>query len=387
MNSRDDILEGSDYAPWRLELLGFEEFTALEVGDEPSRLSKAQLEYLASFGVLAPTSHNTVPQRFVLKPESGALELWLDRKFVLTASDVVGRQACVSIGAVLGNIVAAARCYGLDPQVEVVPTRREQVRPLELAPGERYVKLVELKFGTAAAGHEFDLEPLQAILHRKMVRSEFDESVKLSDEQLTRLQAVLKGHPDGLKMHLLTDSPTLFFLGKFQELADITVFNREDFARELGDWLLPNHSQGPLGMRGREFGLSDSMAERMHRGLKRELELLPDELGGIAKAGNIGIRSASAVVVLTVYEDTVENQIRAGWAFEDLVLLLEREGFRVSMHAGITEVEAPNLALRSRLRTMSRPTVVFRIGKPLYPQEGDRPHAARPSVQSLMISG
>ena len=56
-----------------------------------------------------------------------------------------------------------------------------------------------------------------------------------------------------------------------------------------------------------------------------------------------------------------------------------------AMHAGITEVKAPNMALRGRLRTRQRPVVVFRMGRPLRPEDGRRPHASRPRLASLVL--
>jgi hypothetical protein len=61
-----------------------------------------------------------------------------------------------------------------------------------------------------------------------------------------------------------------------------------------------------------------------------------------------------------------------------MALRLSLAGMSVAMHAGITEVEAPNRALGGRLRTFQRPTVVFRLGRPLRAADGERPHSSRP---------
>jgi hypothetical protein len=240
---------------------------------------------------------------------------------------------------------------------------------------------IELARGPAPA---LDDTWLRAVLERRMVRAEFDDGVKLPSELREAILAIAKRH-DGLVLHLLTDSPTLFFLGKFQELADTTVFNRDAFALELGEWLIPNDSNAALGMRGREFGLDDAVTRHFHRGLLRQEPLLPDEIAGLAKAGNLGIRSASAVGVITVAEDGVPQRLAAGRAFEEIALALGRAGFVTSMHAGITEVDSAGLALRGRLRTHARPTVVFRIGVPLRPEEGRRPHSSRPTLMDVVV--
>ena len=88
-----DVPPAEPFHAWRLRHFSPAQFAALDrVGDDPDRLGAQQLTYIAWCGLLAPTSHNTVPQRFRIQPEAGAIEVWLDRQAVLTASDVAGRH-------------------------------------------------------------------------------------------------------------------------------------------------------------------------------------------------------------------------------------------------------------------------------------------------------
>ena len=69
--------------------------------------------------------------------------------------------------------------------------------------------------------------------------------MSLDEATLQGMKAIVETYaPVGL--HMIADSPTLLALGKFQELADTTVFNRAAFARELGNWLLPNDDLLPV---------------------------------------------------------------------------------------------------------------------------------------------
>lgn len=375
-----DVPDQGAFLPWKLRILAAEEFAALS--PEPERLTATQLAYLAWFHLLGPSTHNTVPARYRLRPAENVLSIWLDRKSVLSASDRDGRQAAVGVGCGVTNTVLAAGAFGWDVRVAVDGTSTTETGPH--LPGEpRYVPLVHLHFHPR--GTRDDPGWLPAILQRKVVRAEFRQGVVLDAELQSQLaERVKKLHP-GLTLHLITDAPTQFFLGKFQELADATVLNREEFALELGGWFLENDDQRAVGMRGREFGLSDESARHMHRGLLQLDRLYPDEMAWFAKAGNIGMRSASAVAVITVAADDLEHRIAAGRAYEEMVLHLLRAGFCTAMHAALTEVDAPNLALRGRLRTHHRPTVVFRIGKPLHEEDGRRPHAARPPLRDVLL--
>jgi hypothetical protein len=370
-----DALPGAVFASWSLRTLSRSEFSALS----PSEW----LAYFACWSLLAPTSHNTVPQRYRLLPESRALEFWIDRAIVLPESDVDGRQATISLGCAIENALLVAKAYGFEAKLEL----SRDAKPLPLAaPGPNPLPVATARFDPPAT--QGSAEPdLAAVKARKMVRAIFDDRVKLDSALASELSEIVRSVHPGLTLHLIVDAPTKIFLGKFQELADTTVINRAAFARELGAWLLPNDdSRSTVGMRGHEFGLSDASATRMHLGLLGQGPLLPDETAGFAKVGSLGMRSASAVGVICVERDDLEHRIASGRAYQRLAITLVRAGFVTAMHAGITEIEAPNLALRGRLRTRQRPSVVFRIGAPLHPEDAQRPHSARPQLADVLVS-
>lgn len=370
-----DIPTGAPFDAWRMPVMDRAQFASLP--------ALAQLEHLASFALLAPTTHNTVPQRMRVDPVSRALHFAVDRRAVLPQSDPLGRQAAVSLGAAVANAAIAAECYGLVATLEIETAAEPRVRPTREAE-DTIVPVATLRFTDTEATAR-DLAWIHAIRTRKMVRAEFDERVKLDAGLAAELQRIASAAHRGLTLHILTDAPTLLALGKFQELADTTVINRTPFARELAEWLLENDSESDVGMRGREFGLSDDAARRFRAGLAGTGPLLPDETVAFAKTGNIGMRSSSAVMVITAARDDLDHRLAAGRAFEEIALRLTMAGMAVAMHAGITEVEAPNMALRGRLRTMQRPTVVFRTGKPLRDADAARPHAARPGLGALLL--
>jgi hypothetical protein len=377
-----DVPPGPAFAAWHLRVLSHAEFDAFKRPGSEGLLSAAQLAYLAWLNLLAPTTHNTVPQRLAIHDGEGALAVWIDRERILPESDGVGRQALVSLGCGIANVVLGARTYGWAAEVEVLPVAPERLRPSRAGEPQKE-RVAVIRFQRNPEGRD-DVAWVRAMLSRKVVRAEFDERVKLDADLPAELAAIAARFP-ALELHLLTDAPSLLFLGKFQELADTTVVNRDAFALELGAWLLLDDAPNAVGMRGREFGLSPEATRRMRDGLLRRAPLLPDEIAGFAKVGNVGMRSSSAVAVLTVDDDGTAQRIDAGRAYEEMALLLERRGFATAMHAGITEVDAPNFALRGRLRTRRRPDVLFRIGRVLHATDGERPHSSRPHLRDVLI--
>lgn len=375
-----DVHSGVAFDAWRTRVLSMEEFQ--QAGGIDESPNHAQLRYLATLASLAPTSHNTVPQRFGFDRRPAQLELWLDRRRVLPHSDAEGRQATISCGCVASFLAIGARAYGYQMIQHIEVERAENVRPLGVG-DERYTLLSRISFAPAprlARSQEW----LGAMLARRSQRSEFDPCTPLDETVVSGMQQIVDAYPN-LGIHVLTDPPTRMAIGKFQELADTTVFNRESFARELGDWLLPNESLRSVGMRGQEYGLSDAAALHFHRGLLGTERLLPDEIASLAKTSNWGMRSASAVVVLTADDDLPATRMLAGMALGELLLYLEIEGWVTALHAAITELDVPNLALKGRLRTSRRPVVVFRVGRIGASIGSRRPHSARPPLDDLMV--
>src|SRR5689334_22070493 len=89
-----DVASGASFRAWHLRKLDGSAFAAFGGSD---RLSARQLAYFAGWALLAPTTHNTVPERFTLHENEGAIGFWIDRDAVLPESDPVGRQASVSL--------------------------------------------------------------------------------------------------------------------------------------------------------------------------------------------------------------------------------------------------------------------------------------------------
>jgi hypothetical protein len=377
--TQSEVVPCDPFELWRLAPLSLRDFAAL--GTPGGDLSLAQLRYLAAYDLLAPTSHNTVPQRFVFPKEGNTIEICLDREVVLAASDPSGRQASISLGCGIANLIHAARRYGLQTSVEVDSTRPV----LPHRSGEaRYARIARVRFERGAApGPE---TVLHAMLERRSVRALYDASVKLPAVLATSLTRLMTSEYPELAFHLVSDEALLAFLGDLQELADSTALSREEFTLELGHWLIENDSDSPLGMRGRELGLSDEMTRGVQARLLSEIRLAPEEVTGLAKGGNLGMRSSSAVGIIVAQEDVLRQRVLAGRAFEDLVLTLHQHGFVTAMHAAITEIESANLALQARLGTAGRPIVVFRMGQPLEPSAAQGPHSARPSVQDVTLT-
>ncbi|MEY2934483.1 MAG: hypothetical protein RL033_5232 [Pseudomonadota bacterium] len=385
-NFGEHLTNGAIHDGWRLPLLSREQFMERE---EPGRLSREQLRYLAWFGLLAPSTHNTVPQRFVLRAEVQRIEVFADRRYVLAESDPSGRQCLVSLGCTLANVQMAAAVMGFNAQVEFSRLERGKVAPIaEGIDGERYVPAFAMTFSSTDRYEEERW--LELMRSRKVLRAEYDRSVSLTEDAETRLHQIVESTqrmPGELQLHLVKGALALKAIAKFQEQADRFVLESRQFARELGDWLLPNQdSSSTRGMRGREFGFDDEFSAHVHEGLRGQRQLLPDQLAAFAKGGKVGLESSSAVLVVSINSDDPTLQVRAGCAAQLVTLELSRRGFQSAYHAALTEVDwAASMFAASILHTRRRPTVILRCGKAKRAIDLERPHASRPSIDDVIL--
>ena len=97
-----------NYAAWDIQPLG----------PGPITDKKALLAHLIGWAVLAPNSHNVQPWRFRVNAEAGMIEISVPPEAILPASDKSARQAHISVGCVVENLMNAAEAYGLETHLQ-----------------------------------------------------------------------------------------------------------------------------------------------------------------------------------------------------------------------------------------------------------------------------
>lgn len=383
-----DVPGGSAFDAWRVPLLSRDEFWALS---DVELLCEEQLRYLVWFGTLAPSSHNTVPQRFRLRPRDRRIDVFVDPDSILPESDPTGRQCLVSVGCCLGNLETAARALGLrlDVDIRTLKAKTLAAEGEHRASGAPPIHVLSVVASRAATTGGTDL--LELLRRHKVVRAEYDRRCILPVDLAPTLRELVASAclEDGqLALHLIEGSRELKILGRFQEQADRFVLENRRFARELGQWLLPNDErQAKVGMRGREFGFDDDFSGHVHVALLGQRRLLPDQLAGFARGGRIGVESSSAVGVITVAKDDPEHWVLAGRAAQRVSLELQRQGLSSAYHAALTEVKwAATIFAATVLRSRRTPAVIMRMGRPKRPSDTMRERAARPTVDEVLLS-
>ena len=380
----------SAFAAWDLEIVGLEQFRRLgreraSAGVEPA-LGLEQLRYLLRFSLLAPSTHNSVPQAYALDPERRSVDLFLDREQVLAASDPTGRQALISIGCALENLTRAAEQYGL---------RSRWTANAELAwPGRgspaasRFVRVgrIELSSTACEPSETVRRSVLGALVERKVVRAEFDPRVALPEELLSALRAAVAEFRD-LELTMATLPADRFAWGKLGELALKHELEILEFRRELGRFIIDNDDvKAVRGMRGRELGLDDESSRSFSRELLGESALASEKLAFLARAERGALTSSSAVVALSSGADAPACAVEVGRAYQRCALVAWQHAFAHAVHAAIVEASHVRAICRATLLCgRALPSLVFRLGRPVQSSDWKRPHSSRPALDSLIL--
>lgn len=367
---------------WKVVELSSDQFWSLS--KEAHVLTDTQLQYMCYYALLAPTSHNSIPERFRVDADNQRIEIFLDRFFVLPQSDAKARQAVISIGAVLYHIRATAAFFDLACDVDY-PDLSETFTHASFDDPSRYVKLATCSF-CFSPPRKKQPQTLALIKARKSVRSLYDKTVQLP-EVVVQSISELAGQYSPLRVQVITDKLAKQQTAKFQEQADRFMLEDPRFTHELGEWLLPNGDYSvPYAMRGTEFGFDDEYSRSIHDALSGKSRLYADQIGSFAKGGKAGIESASAVVVITSATDDPYAWLLAGQLYDELCLMLVAHSFVTAVHAALTEVDWASVVFRTTvLKTSERPLVLLRIGRPADTSALARPHAVRPNLDQVLV--
>lgn len=365
-----------NYELWEKHLPTTDEFLKLTLSQK--------LETLAWLAHLAPSSHNTQPWRFFCDENTFSITVALSKSSILPGSDVVGRQAVISIGCAIENIDTAARAYGLTTRFEFKTVDKGSLCPQgNPAIGAEIIAIVTLFFFNTTPTIE-QQRILPFIMSRRTMRAEYDPTLQVPQSTLDKLTTSI--NDDLISIYLVKDIIRKLSISEFQSQADGYVLNSPLFSKELGNWLLPNDSDSPIGMPGNTFGLDDLQAERIHNGLLGKIPLEPEDMLRFSLGGKIGFEKSPVIAFLTTKNDNVKGWIATGRAMQRAFLILEQEGISYAVHAAIVEVRLVNRIFATTLGTLAPLAAVFRIGyvKDTVTKEG-RPHSPRMPLKNILL--
>lgn len=357
MLDNPEIKSGANYEAWRVSPLP----------STPKPTVDKLLNHLPEVAVLAPSSHNTQPWSFKVDLPSQAVNVYLDRDYVLPVSDRLGREAYISIGCALTNMAVAARYLGYTPEVAY------------LAGDVTADNLLARVSIAAASARPAGLAWYHEIFDRSMHRAEFDGR-PLDPKVLNQLEH--RSRRPGVEVSVITDTQIKGEIADLVADGNSAVLMDGSFRKELGQFIMPNDTTEKRGMPGDTFGLDDQATLALKSALLIDGRFDAQWSAGFAMADKQAILTASAIAVITSAADDPVRWLQVGEVFEEVALIAQKQGLGVSISTSAIEDPYANNFLKSLVgRAKRQPMMFFRMG---YPKAQIPPHSPRLSTQDVI---
>lgn len=304
---------------------------------------RAQLAFLVRYAILAPSSHNTQPWKFVV--DDAAIDVVVDDTRWLRIADADQRELYASVGCAIENLVTAGAYFGLAAAV-----------------GEPLGGRVRVAFTPSEAPVATDVAArFQMITVRHTNRRRFEPHA-VEAGQLVELAAAVA--PEATAV-FRTDPVLKQALDALVARADAIQFADAAWRRELAAWYREAFGQPwPVAQISRavvsRFDLSRTAAKRDHAMLM----------------------SAPAIGWLTAPATDRRARIGVGRAFQRMSLTAEAMDLRVHPMNQVLQVSALAPDLRLLVGTGELPQLMFRVG---YAQP-EKAHATRRPVEEVIAT-
>ncbi|MBS2937022.1 nitroreductase family protein [Nocardioides sp. J2M5] len=283
----------------------------------------------------APSSHNTQPWRFAVRP--GEIDVFADRERRLPVNDPHDRELTISCGAALLNARVETARQGRGARSLLLP---EAADPDWLA---------TLALSPDLAADE-DLAALrEAIGSRRTCRGRFSGG-EVSADVLAQMRAAIAA--EGAVLHVVTGDAK-DEVAELVDEADRAQFADAAWRHELATWMRgPSHEDGLPVAR---------VTGHITRWVVRRFDLGPR----IGKQDANLVRAAPALLAIGTVEDDVVNWLRAGQALQRSLLLAAHEGLAAGFMNQPCQMRAELRGeLAAVLGTDHTPQLIYRLGHP-----------------------
>lgn len=279
--------------------------------DSESRQLQVISELLLAEAVRAPSGDNLQPWRIVVDP-GGALRiaLYVDEARDPTPMNAGQRMSCLAVGAVLENLLRAAKCTGWAAELE--------------EPSDSALAVVRLE-GTARSEKKTD----PTIAARVTNRRRYDGR-QMPSEVLTRLQHQVEEFP-GVRTHWIVDRHRISSFATLVGRSDMALFGEPSMRlafRETVRFDQPWDAEVAEGLpvASLEVSTSERLGLRIMPYIPDWLLKLTGALRGFGATGRKLVESASGLCLIVEEDDTRHTKLRAGRTMQQAWLAMTECG-------------------------------------------------------------
>lgn len=296
------------------------------------------LRRAAMRGMLAPSTHNTQPWRFVAGPHF--LDLYADHSRALDVIDPQGRQLLISCGAALQGARISLAADGLPVTVSLFPDSHEKDH------------LARIRVLDGPRRPEPDAAALDRAAEDRHTNRRAFSREPVPDHLVHRLQAAAER--EGAFLYPLSPGPKRALVITLTAEAEGLLFANPGYRAELRDWA------------GRSGSHDDGLPPQVIPEAGRVAEQLPIRAFDQQGTGRLptGAHAETDECLLLLSTDTDDSiaWIRAGQALERILLELTRAGLVAGLFTQLSELRRIREQVRSALDLGGYPHLLLRVG-------------------------
>lgn len=315
--------------------------------------------FAVRYAILAPSSHNTQPWRFVIN--GNELLVCADRTRSLPNIDPFDRELVISCGAALFNLRVALAYFDVPVEITTFPQSSE---PDVVA---------RIKFPEQGPGLKDLTDFFQSITKRTTNRGPFVEE-DVPDAFIERLK--LAAEAEGVDARFARTLTERERIAALVAEADRRQFDDIRFRRELASWIHPSRKNDGMPASSQGF---DALVDFTTPIVAMAIRTF--DLGnGVAAAHGQLARGSPLLVILSTPADNNGAWLTAGMGLERLLLTATELGYSTSYLNQPIELSELRKTLADEWAVDGYPQLLLRVGRG-FPV----PHSPRRSIADVLL--
>ena len=286
------------------------------------------LTRLAAYATLAPSPHNTQPWRFRVVGRS--LRIGPDPSRALAVADPRRRALAISLGCSAASVLVAAAASGLGMTLEIAPDG-------------------SIWLGRADTAADHALAPLFPALTSRVTDKRSYPPDTVEPPQLA--------WPEGIGVHYVADPEAREHIAALHRQAVGDLTRTGSFAQELAGWLRADPADP------RRDGMTMPLPPDDAEGLITALSASGEPLKHMGERDAQALAAGPLIGLLTSIEETEAAWIRAGLAWQHLMLVSHVSGLAVAPLTAVVENPRTRQAASAHAPAGQQLQMLFRLGK------------------------
>ncbi|MDP2684544.1 MAG: hypothetical protein Q8P20_05840 [bacterium] len=295
-----------------------------------------KIKFVLQYAILAPSTHNVQPWFFLVGDDY--CDIVLDNKCELPQADKDKRNAYISIGCALENIIYSAQFFGIYNNYKFIRDDELKIR-------------VYFKDGGAVSGNT---EYISAVKNRINVRGIFSTK-EISKNFVDDI--VAKCDEYGVECSIIKDKGMISDIAILTKAGIVYAYNNKLFRKEMSHFINHSYSRKNHGIHGYSLKLPVFLSFLLSPAIRFF------NIGFLLKKLNYrSVNSADTVCVFSTDKDVEEEWVTVGRAAQFAMLYATKNNFNTSIYIASIENSETRQQLQKIVGMKKKPQFLITMG-------------------------